>query len=108
MATIGILLLNVIGGLAGALAVSLVLRQYSLGIAGNCLAGIVGGCLGGQMIHMIGRGQFLFLSTELLAGIAFGAGLVLLFGFIRRNNPDPNKQVDQSVDPLMVDSQLNS
>ena len=104
MATIGILLLNVLGGLAGAIAAGLFLRWFSLGFAGNCLAGIVGGCLGGQMIHLGGRGAALFFASEFLAGAAFGVGMVLLFGFIRRSN---DEEWDEADHPAMADSQLN-
>ena len=102
MATIGILLLNVLGGLAGAIAIGLYLRWFSLGFAGNCLAGVVGGCLGGQMVHLVGHGQLIYYASELLFATAFGAGLVLLFGFIRQTNDG----VSDESDPVMSDSQL--
>ena len=105
MDTIGVLLLNVRGGLAGAIGCGLFLRWFSLGIAGNCLAGIVGGCLGGQMIHLAGRGLALFLAAEFIAAAAFGVGMVLLFGFIRRSNAGDSADGDHAV---MADSQLNS
>jgi uncharacterized membrane protein YeaQ/YmgE (transglycosylase-associated protein family) len=66
------LLTGAVGGnIAGAL-----MKEKSLGVLGNSIAGIVGGGLGGQLLSMIGLGGDGLLGS--IAGGGVGGALVMV------------------------------
>jgi hypothetical protein len=74
------------GNVAGAL-----LKQYSLGTAGNSIAGILGGGLGGQILGALGAGGAAGGGLDIgsivssVAGGGVGGGvLLLIIGVIRQ------------------------
>lgn len=47
------LLIQLISGAAGGNAAGSMLKQFSLGTAGNSILGIIGGGVGGQLLHLL-------------------------------------------------------
>ena len=69
------------GNLAGIL-----LKHFSLGMAGNTLAGIVGGSLCGQLLSLLDIGVLSGSIGQLLSGGAGGAALMVVAGVLRQRS----------------------
>ena len=74
------LIYQFITGAVGGNVIGAMLKNYSLGVVGNSIAGIVGGGLGGQLVGgMLGGG----LGGELIAAGAGGGVLMVIVGLIK-------------------------
>lgn len=79
------LLIQLISGIAGGNAAGSVLKEKSLGVLGNSLAGLVGGGLGGQILQALlgigatgGGGLDLASIITQIAGGGVGGGVVMI------------------------------
>ncbi|MDJ1159265.1 hypothetical protein QNA08_13575 [Chelatococcus sp. SYSU_G07232] len=87
-AMIVFLILQLIAGAIGGWVVGSLLKQYSLGHAGDAVAGLVGGVVGGWLLPALG----LPMGTELtvgaiishaVAGFISGGVLMIIVGVVR-------------------------
>ena len=70
-----ILISLISGGVGGNIAGAL-MKNKSLGVLGNTIAGLLGGGLGGQLLSMIGLGGDGMLAN--IGGSAVGGGLLMV------------------------------
>ena len=70
-----ILISFISGGFGGNIAGAL-MKNKSLGVLGNTIAGLLGGGLGGQLLSMIGLGGDGMLAN--IGGSAVGGGLLMV------------------------------
>ena len=71
------LIISLISGAVGGNAAGAAMKEKSLGVAGNSLAGIVGGGLGGMILQMLGFAQQGAASTS---GMDIGAIIANIAG----------------------------
>jgi uncharacterized membrane protein YeaQ/YmgE (transglycosylase-associated protein family) len=83
---------NLVGGVAGGNASGAALKDKSLGVIGNTIAGAVGGVAGGYIIQLVGVLNSMGLAdttlgglgAELGAGVVGGGILTAIAGFIKK------------------------
>lgn len=83
------LLVEVVAGAAGGNIAANIFKQYSLGTAGNTIAGILGGAVGGQILSIIlsltaqGGMDIGTVIENLVGGGLGGAVLLIVAGAIK-------------------------
>lgn len=90
------LVFSLISGAVGGNVAGALMRDYSLGTAGNSIAGVVGGGVGGWVLGALGAaaagGAGLTLASivsSILSGGIGGAILMLLIGMVRDASAQP-------------------
>ena len=86
------LIIQLISGIVGGNAAGSVLKEKSLGVLGNSLAGLVGGGIGGQILQaLLGVGaagggglDIGSIITQIAGGGVGGGALMMIIGMIRQ------------------------
>ncbi len=78
------IIIQLISGAAGGNAAGVLLKNLSLGTAGNSIAGIVGGGIGGQLLSFIGAGGLDGIVGSLASGGVGGAVVMAIVGMIKK------------------------
>lgn len=81
------LILQLVAGAIGGWVVGSLLRQYSLGHAGDAVAGLVGGVVGGWLVPMVGVAMGTEMTVgavigQVVTGFIGGGVLMIIVGFI--------------------------
>lgn len=77
-------IIQLISGAAGGNIAGALLKNLSLGTAGNSIAGIVGGGIGGQLLAMLGAGGMEGIVGSLASGGVGGAVVMAIVGVIKK------------------------
>ena len=78
------IIIQLISGAAGGNIAGALMKNLSLGTAGNSIAGIVGGGIGGQLLSMIGAGGMDGIVGSLASGGVGGAVVMAVIGVIKK------------------------
>jgi hypothetical protein len=80
------IIIQAIAGAAGGNIIGAVLKNFSLGTAGNSIAGILGGAGGGQLLGSLigGGGAAGGIIGQLAGGAAGGGVLMVIVGIVRQ------------------------
>jgi uncharacterized membrane protein YeaQ/YmgE (transglycosylase-associated protein family) len=78
------IIIQLISGAAGGNIAGALLKNLSLGTAGNSIAGIVGGGIGGQLLAMLGAGGMEGIVGSLASGGVGGAVVMAIVGVIKK------------------------
>ena len=78
------IIIQLVSGAAGGNIAGALMKNLSLGTAGNSIAGIVGGGIGGQLLSMIGAGGMDGIVGSLASGGVGGAVVMAVIGVIKK------------------------
>ena len=78
------IIIQLISGAAGGNIAGALMKNLSLGTAGNSIAGIVGGGIGGQLLSMVGAGGMDGIVGSLASGGVGGAVVMAVVGVIKK------------------------
>ena len=78
------IIIQLVSGAAGGNVAGALLKNLSLGTAGNSIAGIVGGGIGGQLLSFVGAGGLDGIVGSLASGGVGGAVLMAAIGLIKK------------------------
>ena len=78
------IIIQLVSGAAGGNIAGALMKNLSLGTAGNSIAGIVGGGIGGQLLSMIGAGGMDGIVGSLASGGVGGAVVMAVVGVIKK------------------------
>ena len=78
------LIIQLVSGAAGGNIAGALMKNLSLGTAGNSIAGIVGGGIGGQLLSMLGAGGMDGIVGSLASGGVGGAVVMAIVGVIKK------------------------
>ena len=78
------IIIQLVSGAAGGNIAGALMKNLSLGTAGNSIAGIVGGGIGGQLLSMIGAGGLDGIVGSLASGGVGGAVVMAIVGVIKK------------------------
>ena len=78
------IIIQLVSGAAGGNIAGALMKNLSLGTAGNSIAGIVGGGIGGQLLSMVGAGGMDGIVGSLASGGVGGAVVMAVVGVIKK------------------------
>ena len=78
------IIIQLVSGAAGGNIAGALMKNLSLGTAGNSIAGIVGGGIGGQLLSMVGAGGMDGIVGSLASGGVGGAVVMAVIGVIKK------------------------
>lgn len=78
------IIIQLVSGAAGGNVAGALMKNLSLGTAGNSIAGIVGGGIGGQLLGMIGAGGLDGIVGSLASGGVGGAVVMAIVGVVKK------------------------
>jgi len=78
------IIIQLVSGAAGGNIAGALMKNLSLGTAGNSIAGIVGGGIGGQLLGMLGAGGMDGIVGSLASGGVGGAVVMAVIGVIKK------------------------
>jgi len=79
------IIIQLVSGAAGGNVAGALLKNLSLGTAGNSVAGIVGGGVGGLLLSFIGAGGLDGIVGSLASGGVGGAVVMAVVGLIKKS-----------------------
>ncbi len=84
METLLPIIINLVSGVVGGNVAGALLKNLSLGTAGNSIAGILGGGIGGQLLSALGAGGLDGIVGQLASGGVGGAVLMMVIGLLKQ------------------------